>query len=324
MSQLSTLSIKDLIFNGVHGSTGRERLDPQSFKVNVDLRIEADTASVSDRIEDTYDYKNAVRIARSVIENERYVLIEKISARIAEMIIVDPKIRSVEVNIQKLNASSNGIPGITMIRERSPQEIDEGLLDFDLREIIEKLDKEGGVSFPILTDEYRSVLLKEAETYEYFKQPEIVGPARVREQLSSVRSFRPESLFFRLKEDFEKTLAYKLKGISPNPFSYPLSFNEMSLQLYEKGSIGITPHMDGLSSVNMICIFVITGKARLALCDNREGANPRDLATTPGNVILLRSPGFMNSDFRPFHFVSDVEERRIIFGLRHQLPRKSK
>jgi dihydroneopterin aldolase len=319
MSKLSTLFLKDLILSGVHGQTGRENLDPQRFKLNIAISLNVDKASVSDSIGDTYDYKHAVIVARQVIESERHILIEKIATRIGEEISIDPKIKSVEVTVEKIDASNNCVPGIRITTNRKPLEIDETLLDFDLEKILSEILDKGASSVRLLSESYRKRLLEEAKAYNYVKQPEVVGPAKVREQLSSTYKFKDNSLFFRLKEDFEKTMERKLKSLKAQPFQVPLSFNEMSLQLYPKGSIGITPHLDHKKSINLICIFILTGKAKVATCDDREGNNPKFLDTTPGNVILLRGTGMMNSDFRPFHFVSEVSEERIVFGLRQNV-----
>ncbi|HZS43208.1 MAG TPA: dihydroneopterin aldolase [Candidatus Paceibacterota bacterium] len=319
MPQIATLFIRDLIFSGRHGKTGRETHDKQRFKININLNLDVEDAVKTDNLTDTYDYKHACQIAQSVIAEEQHILIEKIAARISQKICQSPKIISAEVTLEKLDARDNGIPGISFRLKRNPQEMTEYLLDFDLEKVLEELDKVGGVSIPILSESYRKNLLAEAETYKYNKQPEIVGPAKVHEQLSSTYDFKPDSLFFRLKADFEDLLNRKIKELITYPFERELDFNEMSLQLYEKGSIGITPHMDSKRAINLICIFILTGQAKLAICDDREGNNPRFLETTPGNLILLRGPGLFNSDSRPFHFVSEVTERRIIFGMRQKL-----
>jgi dihydroneopterin aldolase len=317
MSTLQTLFVRNLIFSGVHGSTGRERLDSQRFQVDISVKLDINRSAETDSIEDTYDYKDAASIAKHIIENERHVLIERIATRIADGVCRDPKVHSAKVVLRKLDANNNGLPGIVVEQKRRPQEMNEGLLDFDIQHFIETLDKEGGVSIPILNESYRKALLEEAETYQFEKQPEIVGPAKVREQLSSTYEFRPGSLFFRLRDDFQNIIEHKLTGMN-YPFRVPLNLNEMSLQLYEEGSIGITPHMDGMSQINLICVFVLTGHAKFALCKDREGTEPKYLDTTPGNVIIMRAPGFMDSDFRPFHFLTDVSERRIVFGLRQK------
>jgi dihydroneopterin aldolase len=317
MSQLSNLFLRNLVFSGVHGSTGREYLDPQSFRVDIVISLDVSRSATSDLLSDTYDYKEAQRIAESVIEGEKHVLIEKISSRIAYRICENPKVHKVRVTVSKPSASRNGVPGITVEHYRRPQEQNLGLLDFSTKDLLDSLDQEGAVSVPILKSDYRSALLGEAETYEYHKQPEVVGSMKVREQISSTYEFKEDSLFYKLRDDFQSLLLRKLSS-AENIFNPPLDLNEMSLQLYEKDSLGITPHMDGLSNLNLICVFMLTGHAKFALCDDREGSNPRYLDTSPGRVIIMRAPGYRGRDLRPFHLVSDVTERRIVFGLRQK------
>jgi dihydroneopterin aldolase len=123
MSKLSTLFLNNLIFSGVHGSTGRETTDQQHFQVDLELEIDISRAQVSDALIDTYDYKHAREIARTVIELEHYVLIEKIAHQIAERICKDPKVFFAKVVLTKLHASQNGVPGIEFVYKRAPQEM---------------------------------------------------------------------------------------------------------------------------------------------------------------------------------------------------------
>jgi dihydroneopterin aldolase len=123
MPPLSTLFIKGLHFKGIHGSTGREPLDSQYFEIDIRILLDTRTAAVSDKLSDTYDYKDACEIARAVIEDEHHVLIERIAERIVEQICQNPKVFSSEVEIRKINASQNGIPGIIVQFKRSPQEM---------------------------------------------------------------------------------------------------------------------------------------------------------------------------------------------------------
>jgi hypothetical protein len=99
-------------------------------------------------------------------------------------------------------------------------------------------------------------------------------------------------------------------------FPSPLHFNSLSLQKYAQGSIGITPHRDGLRYINLICIFVIAGQGRFFVCADRSGQEAVEIEATPGNVILMRAPGFLGEDLRPFHFVSEISATRYSFGLR--------
>lgn len=123
MPSLSTLSLNNLIFLGTHGQTGRETTDPQHFQVNIEMKIDTGKASQSDALADTYDYKHARDIAQKVIEDEHYVLIEKIAHEIAQRICDDPKVFFVTVVVSKLHASQNGIPEIRVTHKRTPQEM---------------------------------------------------------------------------------------------------------------------------------------------------------------------------------------------------------
>lgn len=123
MSKLSTLFLNNLVFSGVHGSTGREPTDPQHFQVDIKMHIDIKKPAESDLLTDTYDYKHAREVARMVIEDEHHVLIEKIASCIAEQICLDPKVFFAEVELTKLHASQNGLPGIIVSRKRTPQEM---------------------------------------------------------------------------------------------------------------------------------------------------------------------------------------------------------
>jgi 7,8-dihydroneopterin aldolase/epimerase/oxygenase len=123
MPKLSKLFIKNLVFSGVHGATGREVTDEQHFQVDIEMQIDISKAVSSDQLEDTYDYKHAKEIARTVIENEHYVLIETICFQIAKRICDDPKVFFADVLVTKLHASQNGLPGVSVSYKRAPQEM---------------------------------------------------------------------------------------------------------------------------------------------------------------------------------------------------------
>lgn len=285
---------------------------------------DAGNAAMHDRIEDAFDYKIAEAIARHVVESERYVLIEAIAGRICSRICQYDHVRAIEVAVEKLDASQMSIPSFTGRMKRSPQEQFQRLYPIDVPTLFKELETRGAASIPVMPESYRKALLEEAEMYTYSPMEEVVGPHKVREQLSAVRKVFSGSLFQRLKNDFELALWKYTRDGSPvgNPFNTPLDLNELVLQKYEKGSIGITPHRDYVQNINLICIFILTGKARFAICKDREGNDAYDLDTSPGNVIVMRAPGFMGSDFRPFHFISDVSERRIVAALRQIAPKE--
>ena len=96
----------------------------------------------------------------------------------------------------------------------------------------------------------------------------------------------------------------------------------IELARYETGSLGITPHRDGFKYKNLIGIFMIGGRGRFYVCSDRAGNDAREIDASPGNVILMKAPGFLGRKERPFHYVTDIQGTRYIFGLRQSVPRR--
>jgi hypothetical protein len=192
--------------------------------------------------------------------------------------------------------------------------------DFDITKILEELSSIGATSVRILSEDFRISLLKEAESYAYTPEDEIVGSGDriVRQQMGSFDDFSDGSKYTLLKNSFQALLDGCLADLEAYPFETRLGFNSMVLQKYEKGAIGITPHRDGLSYINLVCVFNIGGQGRFFICSDRSGKDARKVDASPGNVVLLRAPGFFRSRDRPFHFVTDIQETRYTFGLRQK------
>lgn len=315
---MNTLSVKDLVLRGKHGRTGDEPTMDQPFRVDITAHLDFTRVVESDSIEDTIDYKDLERIAREVIGGKSLVLLETLAGLIASKVLAKRSVSEVRVEIVKLHPKTEGIPSCVVTKRKASVYLSNHIHDIDFDHVVRELDKHGGVSVRLLTESFRQELLAEAEMYQYDKQPEIVGLHKVREQLSSVTTpLPPGSLFYKLKEQLEEMIIGKMIATGATDlFAAPLRFNEISLQRYDAGSIGITPHMDGRSVVNLICVVILEGRSRFALCEDRQGNNPYDLDTTPGNIIFMRSTGYRGSDVRPFHFVSDIPEKRIIVGIR--------
>jgi hypothetical protein len=193
--------------------------------------------------------------------------------------------------------------------------------DLDTASILKDLSSLGATSIRLLDEDFRVALLKEARDYTYEPEDEIVGSGGrvVRQQLSSFEDFSEDSDYILLKNSFQDLLEERLARLGTYPFEMALGFNSMVLQRYEEGSIGITPHRDGLSYINLVCVFVIGGQGSFYVCSDRSGNDSIEIDASPGNVIFMRAPGFLGSeDNRPFHYVTDIREPRYTFGLRQK------
>lgn len=184
--------------------------------------------------------------------------------------------------------------------------------------LLDDLSSVGVASFGVLPDDVRQRLLTEASQYQFEPREKVVGKAHVRQELSAFDAFPAQSLFCRLRDAFQRLLVRHVSLVSPPLFATPLALNDMVLQRYAPGPIGITPHRDHLHFVNLVCIFTLEGRARFCVCEDRSGSGAREIDSRPGIVVLLRAPGFRGSDIRSLHFLSDIREPRTTFALRQR------
>ena len=187
-------------------------------------------------------------------------------------------------------------------------------------DILDRLECEDAIAVPALTDGYRAWLLEEARAAPFREARPLVGRGErlVRQRMGVHNGFGPDSRFHDLTAHYQALWDGWLASVAPCPFESRLVFNDLMLQVYEPGETGITPHMDRTAYRNLICLFVLEGRGRFGVCEDRSGRGARVIAHEPGDVVLTRAPGFRGSDHRPFHFLDRITERRYVFGLRHE------
>ena len=187
-------------------------------------------------------------------------------------------------------------------------------------EILDRLEREDAIAIPALTEGYRAWLLEEARAAPFREARPVVGRGErlVRQRMGVHDGFGSVSRFRDLTARYQALWDAWLALETFYPFESRLHFNDLMLQVYEPGAIGITPHMDRTAYRNLICLFVLEGRGRFGICDDRSGLGARIVAHEPGDVVLTRAPGFRGSDHRPFHFLDCITERRYVFGLRHE------
>ena len=189
-----------------------------------------------------------------------------------------------------------------------------------VEELVRVLDENGAVSLRALSNESCQELLAEAEKARFRAARESVGEGDrvVFQRMEVCDRFSEASRFFDLKDGFQSLWDVSFASVDPYPFESPVRFNDLMLQRYTEGELGITPHRDRSDYRNVICLFVLEGRGSFFLCNDRKGRGAREVPNDPGDVIITRAPGFLDSDARPFHFVRNITETRYVFGLRHE------
>lgn len=187
-------------------------------------------------------------------------------------------------------------------------------------DVIEILARAGAVAVPALTDEFRRLLLEAARHGRFRAARPLVGRGdrQVCQRMEVCEHFPADSVFHALTREYQRFWDEYL-AISPsNPFEGRLLFNDLMLQRYSVGEVGITPHRDRSGYRNLVCLFVLEGNGRFYVCDDRNARGAREIPHAAGDVLLMRAPGFQGSEERPFHFVRDIQSPRYVFGLRQE------
>lgn len=188
-------------------------------------------------------------------------------------------------------------------------------------ELLEALARDGAVSLPLIDEELRSRLLDAAGGAAFRPARASIGEGEriVYQRMEVCDTFSGGSIFFRLRDAFQALWDASFSQRSPYPFESPVVFNDLMLQRYRKGELGISPHRDRSSYRNVICLFVIGGRGRFLVCEDRAGTRAVEIASAPGDLVLTRAPGCLGLARRPFHCVRDITSTRYVFGLRHDV-----
>ncbi len=115
---MDRIFVEGLSLKGKHGVHHKERQEEQEFLIDISAQMDTRAASASDEIADTADYSKFCEVARNVVKNNSFYLIERLAERIAQGILADSRITSVEVTVRKPEALPSGIAGVTITRAR--------------------------------------------------------------------------------------------------------------------------------------------------------------------------------------------------------------
>lgn len=194
---------------------------------------------------------------------------------------------------------------------------------FPLAQVAAELRRTGVSVLPLISEPFRQELLAETRCYRFRRARSMIGEGanRVEQRMAVCADLKPDSLYRYLSACFQELFDAAVKRSRQQLFDGRVIFNDHMLQRYKVGELGISPHRDRTAYRHLICLFVIAGYGRFYVCDDRTGAGAREIANAPGDVIIMRAPGFERSHERPFHYLADIRSTRYVFGLRHDQTR---
>ncbi len=96
------IELRGLRALGICGALPEERVRVQPLEVDLDVVADLAPAGASDDLVDTLDYGLIAEQVERVIVDEKFVLLERLAARLAEVVLGDSRVESVTVSVRKL------------------------------------------------------------------------------------------------------------------------------------------------------------------------------------------------------------------------------
>lgn len=120
---MDKIVLKNLGFYGYHGVLEEENVLGQKFFLDIILYLPLNKAGKSDDVKDTVNYALAYDIARKIVEEKQYNLLEALAEDVSESILAKFKqVEEIEVTVRKPEAPVKGIYdyfGVSIRRSRN-------------------------------------------------------------------------------------------------------------------------------------------------------------------------------------------------------------
>ncbi|HET6503042.1 MAG TPA: dihydroneopterin aldolase [Amycolatopsis sp.] len=89
---------------GRHGVFEHEKRDGQEFVVDITVWLDLTAAAATDDLAQTLHYGELAELAAGIVGGVPYDLIESVAGRIADQVLLDSRLRAVEVTVHKPSA----------------------------------------------------------------------------------------------------------------------------------------------------------------------------------------------------------------------------
>lgn len=110
------IEVRGLTAVGVCGALPEEQERAQPLEVDLDIRADLAAAGASDDLDDTVDYGAVCELVERVVTTERFQLLERLAARIAEVVLSDDRVQGVTVAVRKLRPPVSQIVDTSGVR----------------------------------------------------------------------------------------------------------------------------------------------------------------------------------------------------------------
>jgi dihydroneopterin aldolase len=112
------ITIDDLHVLSTHGHYPAERRIEQEFSVSLTVEIDAAKPAKSDNLADTLDYDAIRELVLKIFKKKSRYLLEALAHDIAEQLMKESRLTSVDLSIKKLSVWKDGVPGVRVLKKR--------------------------------------------------------------------------------------------------------------------------------------------------------------------------------------------------------------
>ncbi len=110
--------VRDLMLNCLIGVHRHERDGKQRVRVNLDLTVEDQADGVDDKLINVVSYEDIVLKVRAVADAGHISLVETLAERIADICLVDSRVRWARIRVEKLDVFADaGSVGVEIERQ---------------------------------------------------------------------------------------------------------------------------------------------------------------------------------------------------------------
>jgi len=117
---MDRILIKDLLVRCIIGVHDEERRDKQDVLINLSLSVDLQKAGMSDRLEDSVDYRSLNKQILRMVESSQFHLVESLAQAVADICLGNPSIKEASVRVEKPGALRFARSvGVEIVRRRA-------------------------------------------------------------------------------------------------------------------------------------------------------------------------------------------------------------
>ncbi len=96
--------VRDLMLDCSIGIYAHEKENLQQIRINIDLAVKEDLTPLNDDYKNVVCYENVVNGIKTIVNSGHIELVETLAEKIADLTMIDGRIVSVRVRVEKLEA----------------------------------------------------------------------------------------------------------------------------------------------------------------------------------------------------------------------------